>query len=229
MTTRGPIKLAESSTAPPAAVTHSDPFLPQKSWWAETTSFAGAMMLSRVLNSSTLEPLDRHLRFQRNATSDAASSVARPSRQMVAELRKLFTGARFERFEDGVESYFSRELLRVIHSDPVIALNALHEMLRTYNAPVSAVGEALRWIADFSNAATLSQRWSILEAMLSHQSPVVRDGAIVGFATMDDPRSAGTLREALKTEPLRELRELIAQVLTRIETHGVPPETRTQG
>jgi hypothetical protein len=71
-------------------------------------------------------------------------------------------------------------------------------------------------VADVNDSTTLSRRWQILKDSLRSHSPIIRDGAILGFATLDDPRAASLLGEARNAEQVHELQGLIDQVLRQL-------------
>jgi hypothetical protein len=97
------------------------------------------------------------------------------------------------------------------------AFRAIAEYLFSGNAKPDVVSEGLRWLADFNDASTLTQRWAILQQTLKDRSPRVRDGAILGFAALDDPRARPLLVGARQLEQIAELRALIDQVVAQLE------------
>lgn len=103
--------------------------------------------------------------------------------------------------------------------------------IRTSRASTNpdVVSEALRWLADFRDPATFSQRWSILQQTVRDRSPRVRDGAILGFAALDDPRARPLLAEARNVEQIAELRQLFDKVIQQLDatTHAPIPPNRT--
>jgi hypothetical protein len=76
--------------------------------------------------------------------------------------------------------------------------------------------EALRWIADIDDQTTFLQRWDLLQHSLYNESARVRDGAILAFANMNDPRASKILAQARTMEPVAELRKLIDQVIGQL-------------
>lgn len=136
---------------------------------------------------------------------------------LLNEIRELFEQGASEFFRDGLHSNFSRTLLRTLAQHGQAAFRAIAEYVFSGNAKPDVVSEALRWLADFNDASTLSQRWAILQRTLRDPSPRVRDGAILGFAALDDPRARPLLLNARSLEQIGELRALIDQVVAQLE------------
>ena len=136
---------------------------------------------------------------------------------LLAEIRELFEQGASEFFHDGVHSNFSRTLLTTLVQHGQAAFRAIADYLFSGNAKPDVVSEAVRWFADFNDASTLSQRWAILQRTLKDRSPRVRDGVILGFAALDDPRARPLLLEARNLEQISELRALIDQVVAQLK------------
>jgi hypothetical protein len=96
------------------------------------------------------------------------------------------------------------------------AFRAIAQYVFSGSAKPDVVSEALRWLADFNDPSTLSQRWAILQRTLNNPSPQVRDGAILGFAALDDPAARPLLLNARNWEQIAELRALIDQVVAQL-------------
>src|SRR5262249_52967868 len=118
---------------------------------------------------------------------------------------------------DGMDSNFSRSLLSLLGSRGADAISAIAEYLSWNEGNPEVVSEALRWIAEFGGPDTLPKRWAILRGGLKSRIPAVRDGAILGFATLNDPRARSLLLEARESEQIRELQLLIEHVVTRLQ------------
>jgi hypothetical protein len=149
------------------------------------------------------------------ADSSTASVDVDPT--VLQEVTELFDQGATEFFHDGMQSRFSRGLLALIGQHGRRALRAISEYLFSGDAKPGVTSEALRWIADYRDPSTFFDRWAILQRMLKDRSPAVRDGAILGFATLDDPRALPLLMEARRVETINELRRLIDLVLAQLE------------
>jgi HEAT repeat protein len=129
-----------------------------------------------------------------------------------------------------MHSPFSRALLAIVARHGRTAFQAIAEYLFSGAANPDVTSEALRWLGDFEDPATLPQRWVILQRTLEDQSPRVRDGAILGFAALGDPRARPLLLEAQEAEQIAELRLLIDQVVKNLNpTHAsATPHSSTE-
>lgn len=63
--------------------------------------------------------------------------------------------------------------------------------------------------------------------MLRDPSPRVRDGAVLGFATLDDPRARPFLYEARDSENVDELRRLIEKVVEQLNATNATSASRS--
>jgi HEAT repeat protein len=104
-------------------------------------------------------------------------------------------------------------MLQVHRGDGILAIA---EYLRSGAAKPDVTSETLRSIGDFDDAETLTARWRVLRDSLMDKSPMVRDGAILGFANLNDPKAIQVLAQAKMNEPLNELRKLIDKVLEQL-------------
>jgi hypothetical protein len=193
---------------------------------SNTTSVRrGPLMAKIVLGLSmavtgpdgALSPFGRRRGDHIFAESSTAMREVNP--YLVQEIRNLFDQGAHEFFQDGVESNFSRKLLRILRHYGQQAFQAIAEYLSSTNPQPDVTSEALRWLADYNDKTTFYSRWNILHDSLHSPSPRVRDGAILGFAALDDPHAAKLLREAKTKEQIAELRVLIDQVVNQLERH----------
>ncbi|MBZ5493641.1 MAG: hypothetical protein LAO76_22205 [Acidobacteriia bacterium] len=118
-----------------------------------------------------------------------------------------------EYFEDGVESDFARELEMLAISNRDSASKILTRLLEAENLAPSVWGEAMRWLGQ-TQALPRESRVLLLANGLFSSAPAIRDGAIVGLASLRDTSSLPYLRKALDRETSDELR---ADMLTLIE------------
>jgi hypothetical protein len=177
-----------------------------------------AALIGAVLTVSPFEAVTDPRAWRRDdVVADSSTASADVDPAVVKEVTELFDQAATEFFHDGIQSRFSRGLLALIGQYGKRALRAISEYLFSGDAKPSATSEALRWIADYRDPSTFFERWAILQQMLKDRSAAVRDGAILGFATLDDPRARPLLTEARGDEAVNELRQLIDQVLAQLE------------
>jgi HEAT repeats len=160
---------------------------------------------------------DLSRRRRDDVTAESSTAPAEVDPTLVREIRELFEQGASEFFHDGLHSNFSRKLLKTLEQHGQAAFRAIGHYLFSGNPKPDVVSEALRWLADFNDASTLSQRWAILQRKLKDPSPRVRDGAILGFAALDDPRARPLLLEVRDMERIVELRKLIDQVIAQLQ------------
>jgi hypothetical protein len=164
---------------------------------------------------------------RREVVISAESSPASVNPALVEQMRLIFERGASEFFEDGMDSNFAQELLLSVVEYGNAAIDAIAEYLFA-STPNSDVGsEALRRLADVEDRRILASRWALLQRGLRHRSSRVRDGAILGFASLDDRRAIELLRSVETEEPVPELQRLIQKVIEQLgATHG---EAAAQG
>jgi hypothetical protein len=163
--------------------------------------------------------------FRRRDEIAAESSTADVERdpELLKQVEKIFEQGASEVFQDGMYSQFSRSLIAMLEQYGRTAFQAIAEYVFSGSGNADVISEALRWLADFDDSATLPQRWAILQRTLADRSPRIRDGAILGFAALDDPRARSLLLETEKSEPIPELRRLIRQVVDQLNATYADP------
>jgi hypothetical protein len=197
----------ESSTALP----------PEVSETRRRGKYLAAIVLGAALTVGPIAPFtDPYARKREGVTAESSTRAAEVDPGLFQEVKRLFERGASEFFHDGIESDFSKRLLALLGSRGPEALAAIAEYLSDDQGSPEVVSEALRRIADFGGPDTISKRWSILRQGLGSRSPVIRDGAILGFASLDDPRAQAMLLGALEKEQIRELRELFLRVVARL-------------
>lgn len=150
------------------------------------------------------------------------SSATTPARNRDAEARfeAVFQRGSQQRFEDGMESEFSRELESLAKTYGVQSKDILTRLLEDEHLPAAVRAEAMRWISRVENILSHETRLWLLEKGLSSSSAAVRDGAALGLASMDDPSAIPYLERAVNAESVEELRRDLEQVLSQLKTHG---------
>lgn len=180
-----------------------------------------AMLLSAVstVGGCSIEPFEVRTGRRREDVLAESSTVAPAySEELSNEVRALFDHGADEFFQDGMHSAFSLRLVALVGRNGASALRAISEYLFNGGARPSVVSEALRWLPDIKRAepTELSELWRLLQRATADPSSKVRDGAILGFAALDDPRARTLLSEARDKERVLELRRLIEQVLEQL-------------
>jgi HEAT repeat protein len=130
----------------------------------------------------------------------------------------LFEAAKDQRFEDGMESEFSNELVALVEKHDDAAIKAIAHFITSEIVNDEVASEALRWLGRLDHPTTYHARLRLLERSLFCSSARIRDGAALGLAAMDDPHAITCLEQAIQREKNAELREDLTQVLTQLET-----------
>jgi hypothetical protein len=184
-----------------------------------------AFVLSAALTSGAamgIAPVVMNTGRRDEISAESSTTLPEYDSELLDQISDLFERGASEFFHDGVQSAFSKGLLTIVAHRGRAALHAIADYLFSGERNPDVASEALRWLADFNDRATLAQRWSILQRTVRHRSARVRDGAILGFAALDDPRARPLLVEARNVEQIAELRRLIDNVLQQLDatTHA---------
>ncbi len=149
-------------------------------------------------------------------STDIAFGVAR---LVDAKLRRAFTEAAGEWFEDGVESRFSRSLstLLMVYGDAAVA--AMEPWLASPTSNPEVVVEAAAWLGEIDHAPSAQYRRTLLEKLLFSRraSTRVRHGAASGLASMDDPAALSAVIRARDQESNERLRHFLGLVAEQLE------------
>jgi hypothetical protein len=188
-------------------------------WRNRRGQFLASIVLTAALSISPGSAIIEAGTGRRRNTelSESDTSDEQPDPALVSEARELFDRGASEFFEDGMHSSFSKALLKFLAAHGRRALAAIAAYLSAGHARPHVVSEALRWLGELHDQSSVRERWAIMQSMLRHPSPQVRDGAVIGFGLLDDPRARSILLEASKQEQVAELSRLIAQVVEQLE------------
>ncbi len=150
-----------------------------------------------------------------NVESSTARRVG--SELLVKQAGSIFTSAKEEIFEDGMESDFSVSLTEFIVSYGRSAMETIIPIILSEHTNTEVVSETLRVIGRINHETTYRDRLWLLERGLYSSSARVRDGAILGLAFLNDPLAIAPLKSAIEREQISELRHDMEQVLTQLE------------
>jgi hypothetical protein len=135
------------------------------------------------------------------------------------EIAALFRRAASEEFEDGMESDFITRLLAMVRIYEATAMLSIQDLILGGKATDEASAEALRWLGDMEHEPTYQyRRWLLEKALLSCSSLIVRDGANLGLAFMDDPHAIPALEKAIESTRHEGFRRVLLQTLTQLES-----------
>ncbi len=144
-----------------------------------------------------------------------------PLRDTVAEakFRSVFEQGAEEKFEDGMESEFSRELESLVKAYGAASKPILARLLEDASISPAVWAEALRCLGRLDDPASREARLWVLEKGLTSPFLIIRDGAALGLASMDDPSAIPYLQLAVDSERVPELRTDMEQVLSQLASH----------
>lgn len=163
-----------------------------------------------------------------NTQSRSSLKASRKSAESATDLYEIpniiYSKAEFilwstkgEFFEDGMESMLSRQLSSFIKEHGSDALEALTYLLVYERVNLDVAGEALRWLGRLDHAESYQYRRWLLERCLKSSSSHVKDGALLGLASMDDKHAIPYLKAAIDNEASSELKADMVQVLEQLE------------
>jgi HEAT repeat protein len=138
--------------------------------------------------------------------------------EIAAQFESLFAAGKDEFFQDGMESEFSKNLLLLLDRYGEVGVEILTDLIMSENVNPAVASEALRWVGQIENPATHLGRRRLLEQALSAASAWVRDGAVLGLASMDDPAALDAVKLVLDREQVSELRYVMEQVWIQLQS-----------
>lgn len=133
-------------------------------------------------------------------------------------IKILFRKAQGIAFEDGMETEFSRELVRLVRKHGKVAMEIITALIVNENVDAGVAAEALRWLGRMEYLPSYHDRLWLLEKSLFSRSVLVRDGAALGLASLDDPHAIPYLQRAIEHEKYASLREDLEQVRDQLES-----------
>lgn len=171
----------------------------------------------QILSASTVQPIEALRPSQRQKPIGASTELHEPSDVLHSKIGTIFWKAKEEVFEDGMESTFSQQLNSVIRKCGNDAVEAITCLIVYERVDSEVAGEALRWLGRIDHAESYQYRRWLLERSLSLSSSRVRDGAVLGLASMDDKHAISYLKSAIEKEQCFELKADMKLVLEQLE------------
>ncbi|MGL5872036.1 MAG: hypothetical protein ACRC2R_06655 [Xenococcaceae cyanobacterium] len=175
--------------------------------------------LSKVVQISAITQPKQELNSFQQHDLKTSTELIKFSNLLYSKIEALFWSAKEEYFEDGMESKFSDKLISTINNYGNHAIEVIICLIVYGKVSPEVAGEALRWLGRIENPETYQYRRWLLERSLSLSSPIVKDGAILGLASMDDKHAISYLKRAIENEKdCLELNSDIEQVLEQLES-----------
>jgi len=181
-----------------------------------------------VVDMPTAEALSRKPQIYRQAEASTVGDDYEQSSSTIMQreltrhvedaINHLFESAEEQYFEDGMGSDFSRELVSLIKKYGNLPMSEITYLITHDRVDKEVASEALRWLGRIDDPSTYGSRLWVLEKSLSSKSPLVRDGAALGLASMRDAHAVQYIRKAIERETITELRYDLQGVLEELET-----------
>jgi hypothetical protein len=156
-----------------------------------------------------------------NPQQNLTKTETKPHKHSISlesEATAIFWNAREEAFEDGMESNFSKHLHSFIKMHQEDALEVITCLVVYEKVDAEIASEALRQMGHFEEGKTYEYRRWLLERSLTLPSARIRDGAMLGLASMDDKHAIPYLQNAIALEQCSELKNDMKQVLDQLES-----------
>ena len=177
---------------------------PDSSSTAEVIQDFDTFATSNVVKSAEWQIINVRTFVGRLLSSTSLSirtSTAPDSRFISAEVDKLFTLAKFIDLEPGMANEFSEGLEEAIEKYGELALGAVESLILNEETKSSIAMEAMQYIGYTDSGKWHDERRRMLERCLRRsRSAWVRDGAGLGLASLDDPKSIPALEKAIRNE-----------------------------
>lgn len=183
-----------------------------------STQPSRAVRAIHQLSANTAQPIKTLRPSQRQKPIGASTEFFEASDALYLKIEAAFRTAKGEFFEDGMENTFSQQLNSFIKSYSNGALEAITCLIVYEKVDSEAAGEALRWLGRINHTESYEYRRWLLERSLSLSSSRLRDGAILGLASMDDKHAIPYLKVAIEKEQCFELKADMKQVLEQLES-----------
>lgn len=181
------------------------------------SSTASSRMFRVVQPLASTRPREALKSPQRQNRLETSTKPHEASDFLYSRIESIFWAAKGEFFEDGMESAFSRQLNSVVKKYGNDAMEVITCLIVYERVNPEVADEALRWLGRMEDSESYEYRRWLLERSLSLSSPRVRDGAILGLASMDDKHAIPYLKRAIAKEQCAELKVDMEQVLEQLE------------
>src|SRR5262249_31116079 len=131
-------------------------------------------------------------------STESLGNITAQEEPLGETIKALFREAKEVAFEDGMETEFSKELIRLVKRHGKSAMEVVTALLVNDNFNAEVSSEALRWLGRMDHPSSYRDRLWLLERSLFSPSVLIRDGAALGLASLDDPHAIPYLRQAIK-------------------------------
>jgi hypothetical protein len=180
----------------------------------------------RPIAQYQIQDIDAHTVNYYGASVESSTTESVSTDLLNTQVNSIFSGAKEEIFEDGMESDFSRNLSEFIVSFGHSAVETIIPIILSERTNTEVASEAFRVLGRLNHKTTYRDRLWLLERGLYSTSARVRDGAILGLAFLNDPLAIAPLKSAIERDPNSDLRKDMEQVLAQLE--GIEDDISTK-
>lgn len=135
---------------------------------------------------------------------------------ITSALEDLFISYSEEEFEEGMENDFVYELKSYVLKYGTRTMHSIARVLDKNIISPQLAFEAVRSLGYIIHPESYRWRLFLLEKCLNNESRWIRDAAALGLSALKDPHSIPYLSEAIRKEPIEELRLDMEMVLIRL-------------
>jgi hypothetical protein len=129
-----------------------------------------------------------------------------------------FSGLLAGEIEDGMSNDIGDKIKNLINEHKDLAVHLFAAIVHSKQLPEDVLSHALRWIGRIKHEETFHDRLWLLRNCLWSSSPIIRDGAALGIASLGSTHAIPSLQQAIQRERLPSLRVDLQQVLNELES-----------
>ena len=134
------------------------------------------------------------------------------------KVESIFRAVAEEALEGEIEDEFAKSLSELIGQYEGNAVNEIQHFILKKEITPELAEATLRILGDLEHTLTHNyRRWLLEKALIEGSSPIVRDGANVGLAYMDDPHAIPFFKNAIQKERNFLLRKVMNKTLFQLE------------
>lgn len=175
----------------------------------------GGIPLNKLRNARIICHLKGSLGFTSNSKYEVDIGIL--GHEIHGQLEQLFTDARDELFEVGIESQFSKGLQKLCSYDPTTVLQYLRMRLINNDANSEVFAEVLRWASHQKAKAIRDYVIDLLSVGLLNSSSIVRDSAALSLAYLEKTGAVAQLQQAFEREKVMELQKDLEDLIRSLE------------
>lgn len=154
---------------------------------------------------------------QSNRTDTAGVDEALQT-NITEKVKNIFMTIAEEPLENEIEDEFAKSLSELIGKYEGNAVNEIQHFILKEEITPELAEATLRILGDLEHTLTHNyRRWLLEKALIEGSSPIVRDGANVGLAYMDDPHAIPFFKNAIQKERNFLLRKVMNKTLFQLE------------